>query len=74
MTETKKDRRGGPRPGAGRPRTADGVTFAVYLPRETAAATREQAAEQEVSLSQYVTEAIEARIRKERRRAKKAEN
>lgn len=65
MTETKKTGRGGPRPGSGRPKSADGVTIAVYLPTRTAEETRRHAADRGESVSQYVTEALNRRNLKE---------
>lgn len=65
MTDSKKTGRGGPRPGSGRPKSADGVTIAVYLPTRTAEETRRHAADRGESVSQYVTEALDARNLKE---------
>lgn len=63
---TKKNTWGGKRPGAGRPKTGEGVTIAVYVPTKTAEETRRHAADRGESLSKYVTEALNRRNEKER--------
>lgn len=67
----KKDGRGGPRPGSGRPKSADGVTIAVYLPTRTAEETRRHAADRGESISKYATKALNAMNLEEDRRARK---
>ena len=67
MNESKKTGWGGVRPGAGRPKSATGVTMAVYVPKEIAAETRQKAAARDESLSEYVTGALVERNRKEER-------
>lgn len=70
MTETKKDGRGGPRPGAGRPRNADGkihrrgVTVAVCLPPALVDLVRASAARNGQSVSAWVRAALEDRLNK----------
>lgn len=71
MTESKKTGWGGVRPGAGRPKSATGVTMAVYVPKEIAAETRRNAAARDESLSEYVTGALVARNENEEREGKK---
>ncbi len=67
-TAPKKDGRGGPRPGAGRPRNPDGkihragVTVAVCLPPELVALVRTTAARNGQSVSAWVRDALEARL------------
>lgn len=68
MTENRNTGWGGKRPGAGRRRTADGVTIAVYLPTKTAEETRRHAADRGESLSKYVTGALDARNKREHKR------
>lgn len=65
MSEPKRPGWGGKRPGAGRPKTADGVTLAVYVPTDLAEKTRRHAADRKESVSGYVTGALIERIRKE---------
>lgn len=68
MTEPKKDGRGGPRPGAGRPRNADGkihrrgVTVAVCLPPALVDLVRASAARNGQSVSAWVRDALEERL------------
>lgn len=71
MNESKKTGWGGVRPGAGRPKSATGVTMAVYLPKEVADDTRRNAAARDESVSEYVTGALVERNRKEEREGKK---
>ena len=67
-TAPKKDGRGGPRPGAGRPRNPDGkihragVTVAVCLPPELVGLVRAAAARNGQSVSAWVRDALEERI------------
>ena len=67
----KKDGRGGPRPGSGRPRNADGkihrtgVTIAVYFPLAVAARIRAAAVASEKSVSAWITEIISAHLDRE---------
>lgn len=58
--------RGGPRPGAGRPRKGV-VTVAVSLPREVAEDTRAEAERRGQSVSGWVAEALRQRLRRRRR-------
>lgn len=68
MNAPKKDGRGGPRPGAGRPRNPDGkihragVTVAVCLPPELVTLVRTTAARNGQSVSAWVRDALEARL------------
>ena len=68
MTAPKKDGRGGPRPGAGRPRNPDGkihragVTVAVCLPPSLVDLVRAAAARNGQSVSAWVRDALEARL------------
>jgi len=70
MSEPKKDGRGGPRPGAGRPRNADGkihrrgVTVAVCLPPALVDLVRASAARNGQSVSAWVRDALEDRLDK----------
>lgn len=71
MPRKKKDGRGGPRPGSGRPRNADGkihrtgVTIAVYFPLAIAARIRAAAVASGKSVSAWVTEIVTAYLDRE---------